>query len=214
MPKYISLGIHCCVPAAINDAGLCEYLYPFDWHYTPIQTSYSILKILFTDGIESAIEYMTSGHKCYTQSTYTEEFFLADFTTNIQINPTTGLALVHYKINEEFKETLRRRFTRLLADIKSENKIKFIYSDTPSPNYNYIIDRHEYGIDATPYLEKIYDLIYPHNSNIDITYFCWPQRERIHDTIRYCTFTTVGINGLGHRANLTDIIKKHLLTYK
>ena len=36
----------------------------------------------------------------------------------------------------------------------------------------------DYGIDATEYLLKIRDLLYPHNNNIKIIYFCWNERER------------------------------------
>jgi hypothetical protein len=213
MSKYIPLGLHCCVTFALEEAGLREYLYPFDSHWTPSQTTYSILKILLTSGVEAAIVYMVTEYKYYVQSEYTEEFYLVDYKTNIQINPATGLAIVHHTINEEFSAKLRRRLTRLLADIKSDKEIKFIYCDTTAPFYNYIIDGVEYGVDATPYLEKIYDLIYQHNPNIEIIYFCWPKRERISDKITYRKFTTVGINGLEARANLIDIIKKYLLTY-
>jgi len=213
MSKYIPLGIHCCATFALEAAGLREYLYPFDSHWTPSQTSYSILKILLTDGIETAIQYMVTDYKYYVQSVNTEEFFLVDYKTYNQNNPKTGLSIGHHIINEEFAAKLRRRFTRLLADIQSDKEIKFIYCDTTGPYYNYVIDGVEYGIDATPYLEKIYYLIYPHNPNIEIIYFCWPKRERIHDKITYRPFTVVANNGFECRERLTEFITNYLLIY-
>ena len=40
--------------------------YPFDWLWTPSKTTYNILNILLTNGINEAVEYMTTGYTYYT----------------------------------------------------------------------------------------------------------------------------------------------------
>lgn len=37
----------------------------------------------------------------------------------------------------------------------------------------------EYGVDATEYLLKIHELLYPINNKIKIVYFCWNERKEI-----------------------------------
>jgi hypothetical protein len=94
------------------------------------------------------------------------------------MNVNTGLGNTHFTINNDYKNKLRIRFERLLRDIKSNENILFIYADAANSYLNYHLDEIEYGVDATEYLLKIYDLIYPLNNNIKIVYFCWIEREK------------------------------------
>ena len=63
--KVIPLGLQCSVPEGIKRANMREYSYPFDWLWTPSKTTYNILNILINDGIENAVEYMTTGYTYY-----------------------------------------------------------------------------------------------------------------------------------------------------
>jgi hypothetical protein len=185
MSKYIPLGVHCAIPRALKEAGLSEYSYPFDWNWCPSKTTYAILKILLVEGVEEAITYMTTGYTYYNWSCINEEFTSTQEKTRYQINSQTGLGITNYIIDEEYIIKLRRRLIRLKTDINSETKIKFLYADTANPFHNYIVDGVEYGTQATPYLEKIYDLVYEYNQNIEVIYFCWPTRLQQSDKITH-----------------------------
>jgi len=104
------------------------------------------------------------------------------------MNKTTGLGINHFTINEEYKNKLRRRFGRFLNHINSNEKIIFIYTDAANPDMNYKLDDEVYGLDASEYLLKIYDLIYPINNNIKVVYFCWAERERKNTKIKYIPY--------------------------
>ena len=184
--KFIPLGLQCSVPDAIRAAGLCEYSYPFDWLWCPSKTAFDILNILMNndDGggaeggcIEKAIEYMTTEYTYY-EWLGNEHYKSVDYVTTCQINRITGLGNTHFTINDDYTNTLRRRLERLWRDIHSTESIVFLYSDSANPILNYHIDEVDYGLDATEYLLKIRDLLYPHNNNIKIIYFCWNERER------------------------------------
>jgi hypothetical protein len=128
---------------------------------------------------------MTHGYTYYTYLG-NDKFISSDVPTKYYINSETGLGVVHYIINDEYKDTLRRRLGRLLNDIKSNEHIMFIYADAANPEKNYSLDNVEYGLDATEYLLKIYDLIYPINNNIKIVYFGWTERKKENsDKIEY-----------------------------
>ena len=178
--KYIPIGLQCSVPDGLKKAGISQKTYPFDNLWTPSKTTYSILKILLEDGVEKAIEYMTTGYSYYKYMK-NESYESADIVTECQMNPETGLGITHYTINDEYKETLRRRLTRLLDDIKSDAFLLFIYGDAASPSLNYRIDNVVYGTDASEYLEKIYDLIHPLNHKLKILYFCWEERVKANN---------------------------------
>lgn len=185
MSKYIPLGVHCAIPRALKEAGLSEYSYPFDWNWCPSKTTYEILKILLTESVEAAIVYMTTNYTYYNWSSINEEFTSTQEKTRYQINSQTGLGITNYIIDEEYIIKLRRRLTRLETDIKSETKIKFLYADTANPFHNYVVDGIQYGTPATEYLEKIYDLVYEFNQNIEVIYFCWPNRIQQSDKITH-----------------------------
>jgi hypothetical protein len=178
--KVIPLGLQCSVPEGIKQANMREYSYPFDWLWTPSKTTYNILNILINDGIENAVEYMTTGYTYY-RWLGNEHYVSVDDITNCQMNVNTGLGNTHFTINNDYKNKLRIRFERLLCDIKSNENILFIYADAANSYVNYHLDEIEYGVDATEYLLKIYDLIYPLNNNIKIIYFCWIEREKQND---------------------------------
>ena len=188
--KFIPIGLQCSVHTAIKDANLREYAYPFDNLFSPSKTTYTILYILIHEGIEKAVEYMTNGYTYYTYLG-NEKFISSNVSTSSQMNAETGLGVTHYTINEEYKDTLRRRLGRLLNDIKSSEHITFIYADAASPDTNYYLDNVEYGLDATEHLLKIYDLIYPINNKIKIVYFCWTDRKKENngDKIEYVYYT-------------------------
>ena len=205
--KVIPLGLQCSVPEGIKRANLREYSYPFDWLWTPSKTSYNILNILINDGIEKALEYMTTGYTYY-RYLGNEHYTSVDNITESQMNKDTGLGNTHFTINDEYKNKLRIRLERLLRDIKSNEKILFIYADAANPYLNYHLDEIEYGVDATEYLLKIYELIYSLNNNIKLVYFCWTERKKENNVISYISYDCK--NTLDE---ITEIIKDYLTTF-
>jgi len=185
--KFISLGLQCYTPIGIDTAKLRNYSYPFDWFHCPSKTTYEILFILINDGINKAIEYMTTGYTYYNYINL-EGYISTTNVTKCQMNKETGLGVVHHIINDDFKDKLKRRFERFLTDILSLDNILFIYTDGLSFQLNYYLDYIEYGVDATFYLLKIYDLIYPLNKNIQMLYFCWHERKLENNIIKYIPF--------------------------
>ena len=184
--KYISLGLHCSVSIALQKLNLREYCYPFDWLWCPSKTSYEILDVLFKEGIDKAIEYMTTDYNYYNH-TGKNEFVPSSEPTVWYMNKRTGLGITHYEVDDEFKQKLRRRFERLLRDINSD-ELTFIYADACNPRDNYSLGFEYYGTDATDYLIKIYDLITRKNENIKILYFCWDERKKENNKITYISF--------------------------
>jgi hypothetical protein len=185
--KCIPLGLQCHVPHGIDKANLREYSYPFDYLWTPSKTTYTILHILINDGIEKAIEYMTTGYTYYTYLG-NENYESVNDITKSQMNKKTGLGITHFTINDDYRATLRRRLTKLLEDIKSNEKILFIYADAANPDLNYRLDNIIYGLDATEFLLEIYKLVSPLNKNIRIVYFCWNDRKKENNIIEYIPF--------------------------
>jgi hypothetical protein len=208
--KLIPLGLHCSVPHGIKLAGLRECSYPFDWLWTPSKTTYEILKILINDnGVENALDYMTTEYTYY-KCLKNEHHISVNYVTNCQMNKISGLGNVHFTINDEYKNKLKRRLERLLNDIKSNEQILFIYADASNPCLNYYLDEIEYGIDATEFLLKTYDLIYPLNNNIKILYYCWNERkgEEENEKITYVPF-----EHKNHWFDVSELIKNHLPTF-
>ncbi len=186
--KIVPLGLQCSVLEGIKQANMRECAYPFDWCFSPCKTTYDILKILIDDGVEKSFEYMTTGYTYYQLINGTERHLSVDFVTNCQMNKKTGLGIVHYTVDDNYKIKLKRRLERLLKDIKSNENILFIYADAANPRRNYYLDEIEYGTDATEYLLKIHDLIYPFNNNIKILYFCWNERKKVNEKIEYISY--------------------------
>ena len=148
---------------------------------------------------------MTTGYTYYNYLGNERYISVSNITEN-QINSITGLGNTHFTINEEYINKLRRRLERLVRDIKSKEEILFIYADAASPEQNYYLDEIEYGLDATEYLIKIYDLLYPINNNIKIIYFCWEERKRDNTCkIDYISFEFKNI-----WVAVSDIIKDYL----
>lgn len=185
--KVIPLGLQCSVPEAIKQSNLREYSYPFDWLWTPSETTYNILSILINDSPEKASEYMTTGYTYY-RYLGNEHYTSVPEITESQMNKITGLGITHFTINDEYKDKLKIRLERLLRDIKSGEDLLFIYADAASHERNYYLDEVEYGVDATDFLLKIYELIYPLNNNIRIIYFCWNERKKENDKIEYVSY--------------------------
>jgi hypothetical protein len=133
---------------------------------------------------------MTTGYiYCdYTNISGIEHYTSTPEITTSQINKDTGLGITHFTINAEYKNKLKIRLERLLNDIKSLEKLIFIYADAANPNFSYQIDYINYGPAATEYLLKIYSLIYPINNNIKILYFCWNERKCENNVIVYIPF--------------------------
>jgi hypothetical protein len=148
---------------------------------------------------------MTTGFTYYKYMN-NEHYISINELSECQMNKNTGLGITHFTINDEYKITLKRRLKRLLLDIKSLENITFIYADAANPYLNYHLDEIKYGTDATEYLLKIYDLIYPINKNIQIIYFCWNERLSDNNIIKYIPFD--------YKKNwfeVTAIKKKYLL---
>jgi hypothetical protein len=203
--KVIPLGLQCSVPEGIKRANLREYSYPFDWLWTPSKTTYNILNILVNDGVEKALEYMTTEYSYY-KYLGNEHYISVDYVTESQINSITGLGNTHFTINDEYKNKLRIRLERLLRDISSTENILFVYADAANSYLNYYIDDIEYGIDATEYLLKIYELIYPLNNNIKIAYFCWNERKGENKQIEYISY-----DFKNSWYQVSEIIKEYLI---
>lgn len=185
--KFIPLGLQCSAPDGIAKANAREHSYPFDWLWTPSKAAYAILSLLVSDGIDAAVEYMTTGYSYY-RYLGCERYLSVDCTSECQMNSASGLGCTHFTINDEFKTKLKRRFERLLRDITSGDRVVFIYADAASPDMNYHLDDVEYGLDATEHLLKIYDLIRPLNSRIEVLYFCWNERKGASGVIEYVPF--------------------------
>ena len=167
--KFIPLGLQCSVPEGIKRANLREYSYPFDWLWTPSKTTYNILNILLNDGIDKTIDYMTQNYE-YFLYLNNERFKITDRITKCQMNTETGVGITHFTIDNDYKEKLRKRLQKLLFEINNGYNIVFIYADAFSRFK--LSFKKEYGLDATEYLLKIYDLIITINKNIEILYFC------------------------------------------
>jgi hypothetical protein len=208
--KVIPLGLQCSVPEGIKRANLREYSYPFDWLWTPSKTTYNIIRILIQEGVEKAVEFMTTGYSYYTYLG-NEHYISANCITDCQMNPGTGFGNTHFTINHQYIEKLRIRFERFLRDIKSDEKIIFIYADAANPDLNYHLDDVEYGVEATEYLLKIHDLIHPlhPNGNIEMVYFCWKERQKEHENIEYIAY-----DYKSDWFQVSDIIKEYLLKKK
>ena len=181
---FISLGTHCTIADGIKAAGKRIESYPFDWVWCPAKTTFNILNILINSSSLDACNYMTTGYKYYVYDK-PEYFRSVDYITKDQMNSTTGLGIVHDTINDEYKIKLVRRLERLLSRIQSGNKIIFIYADATNKDYNYHLDGINYGLDATEYLSKIHDLLFPLNNNIEIVYFSWKEHITINNKIKY-----------------------------
>ena len=204
--KFIPIGLQCSVPEGIKRANLREYSYPFDWLWTPSKTVYHILEILLNEGIDAAIIYMTTGYTYYVDQS-NEHYKSVHHVTNCQMNTVSGLGVSHFTM-EELKGKLRTRFERFLKDIRDESNVMLIYADAANPYFNYHLDEVKYGLDATEYLVKIYDLLYPINNKIRITYFCWHDRVR-NEKIEYIPF-----DYKPHWKELSDVIKMYVLDVK
>ena len=185
--KVIPLGLQCSVPEGIKRANMRECSYPFDWLWTPSKTAYSVLNLLINSGVEPAVEYMTTGYTYY-KYLGKERYESTNSPTESQMNTESGLGITHFIVNDEYKDTLTRRLTRLLRDIMSGDKLLFMYADATNPWLNYYLDDVEYGVDATEYLLKIHELLYPLNNDIRIVYFCWTERQRENGNIEYVPF--------------------------
>ena len=205
--KVIPLGLQCSVPEGIKLANMREYSYPFDWLWTPSKTTYNILNILINDGIEKACEYMTTGYTYYNYLG-NEHYISVDNITESQMNKNSGLGITHFTINNDYKNKLKIRLERLLQDIKSDENILFVYADAANSYLNYYLDDIEYGVDATEYLLKIYELIYPLNNNINIVYFCWNERKKENYIIEYISYDFKNYWG-----EVAELIKTYLINF-
>ena len=206
--KIIPIGLQCTVPEAIKRANMREYSYPLDWLWSPSKTTYHLFSILIKESLEKAIDYMTTGYSYYKYMN-NEHYESVDHNTESQMNKNTGLGITHYTINEEFKGKLKRRLERLLMDINSGEDLLLIYADSANPYLNYHLDDMEFGVDATEYLLKIHELLFPLNNKIHIVYFCWNERKRPNSHIEYISY-----DFKENWVELSEIIKEYLLSLK
>jgi hypothetical protein len=187
--NYIPIGLHLSVPEGLIRANLKTKSFPFDWLYSPSDTTFNILNTLITDGSSNALHYMKTG---YTYFDYLgKETYVSvegDYKTQNQMNKTTGLGNSYLPFDIEYETTLQNLLQELLDIIHSNEDITFIYSDCESPDSNYLLDGIDYGVDATEYLSKIHELIHPINNNIHILYFCWKERVGTNPNILYIPF--------------------------
>jgi hypoxanthine phosphoribosyltransferase len=95
-----------------------------------------------------------------------------------------------------------------LRDIKSLENILFVYADSANNYLNYHLDEIEYGVNATEYLLKIYELIYPINNNIKIVYFCWNERKDENNIIEYIPY-----DYKEHWDEVSELIKTYLINF-
>ena len=204
--KVIPLGLQCSVPEGIKRANLREYSYPFDWLWCPSKTAYNILSILINEGVEKALEYMTIGYTYY-KYLGNEHYISVDNITENQMNVDSGLGNTHFTINDDYKSKLKIRLERLLRDIQSNENLLFVYADGANSYLNYHLDEIEYGLDATEYLLKIHELIYPINNNINIVYFCWNKRKRENNIIKYIPY-----DFKNNWSEVSELIKTYLIT--
>lgn len=206
--KVIPLGLQCSVPEGIKRAKMREYSYPFDWLWSPSKTTYTILSIVLRDGIDHAVEYMTTGYSYY-KFLGNEHYRSVAHVTESQMNKESGLGITHFTINNEYKAKLRIRLERFLRDVRSGEQIVFVYADAANAYLNYHLDDIVYGVDATEYLLRIHELMYPLNPNIQIVYFCWQQRRRENGIIEYVPY-----DFKKHWYDVSDVIKTYLIALK
>lgn len=204
--KIVPVGLQCTVPGALKRAGMRDCSYPFDWLWMPGKTSYEILAKLLNEGVESAVDYMTTGWT-YCDYDGKERYTRTDRTTECQMNMVTGLGVTHFTIDEDFKSKLRRRFARLLTALHSDEDLLFVYADATSPALNYHLDGVEHGLDATEWLLKIHDLVSPLHPNTKMLYFCWLERARPDDArLRYVPFAPKA-----HIMEVDELIMRYFL---
>jgi hypothetical protein len=184
---FIPIGTQCHVADSLKRAGLRVSSYPFDYIFSPSKSTYNIFYILINVGVDAAIEYMTTGYSYY-KAIGNEHFVETDEITTVLLNKNTGVGIVHDDINDEYKAKLKRRFTRLLTLILTNEQLCLCYADSNGRDYVYRIDGEDYTLDATDDLLALHDLLYHHNPNIDIYYFAWPERKRDNDIIKYVDF--------------------------
>ena len=204
--KIIPLGLQCSVPEGIKRAGLREYSYAFDWLWTPSKTTYMILNILINEGVEKALDFMTTGYSYYIYNGNEHYSYIGNKCTNLpiyQMNSNSGLGITHYDVEVD-KDKFKRRLERLYQDIKTE-ELLLIYADAANPYSNYHLDDIEYGLDATEDLIKIHELIYQHNPKVKIVYFCWNKRIGNSELIEYIPYD---FKNTWHE--VSDIIKNYL----
>ena len=154
---------------------------------------------------------MTSGYTYY-KYLGNEHYISVNNITESQMNKHTGLGNTHFIINDEYKSKLKIRLERLIRDIKSNNNILFIYADAANPYLNYYLDDIEYGVNATEYLLKIYDLIYSLNNNIKIVYFCWKERHNNNNNNNKIEY--ISYDYKNNWIEVSEIIKNYLINKK
>ena len=178
----------------------------------PCKNTFNILNILINNSPTDACQYMTTGYGYYIYEK-PEYFKSVNYITKDQMNPTTGLGITHYIINDEYRDKLKRRLERLLERIKSGDKIVFIYADATNKNFNYHLDDINFGVDATEHLTKIYDLLYLLNNNIEILYFSWKEHIHINDKLKYIEHTQDIVNDKNGNCIREKISKYILMNY-
>ena len=137
--------------------------------------------------LKKALQYMTTRYTYYKYRG-NEHYISVDNITECQMNKNSELGNTHFTINNEYKSKLKISLERLLRDIISLENILFVYADAANDYLNYHLDEIEYGVNATEYLLKIYELIYPINNNIKIVYFCWNERKDENNIIEYIPY--------------------------
>ncbi len=203
--KFIPIGLQCSVPEGLKNAGLRTCSYALDWLWSPSKTSLSILSLLFTDGINATVDYMTTNYKYYIYLG-NEHYIPSDKITESQMNSNTGLGITHFTINDEYKIKLAERLERIRTDILSNETITLIYADAANPQLNYHINDICYGLPATDDLIQLYELLYKYNKNINILYFCWNEHVENNSILTYISY-----DYQPHWIDVANIITKYMI---
>ena len=101
---YVPIGLQCSVPDALKSLGARTIAYPFDWLWSPAATTLEIMRILLSDGIDAAIQHMTSGY-VYCHYLGPERYVTANagIATECFMNPRTGLGVTHDAMDDAFR---------------------------------------------------------------------------------------------------------------
>ena len=118
--NIISLGDHCCIPEILNDLGLRNKSYPFDWianksliYDTNLVYNFSLVKELMTTCDVSAIVKKLVGNVFSPES-------------KTRVNIENGIWFPHdhdNNSNGEIIEKYERRFARMMTDIREKPTI-------------------------------------------------------------------------------------------
>ena len=117
--NIISLGDHCAIPIILNDLGLRTKSYPFDWiayrtliYNTNLFYNFNLVKELMLNSDVSAIVAKLVGN-----------VFSSKYKTRVNNENGIWFPHDHEKTSTEIIEKYKRRFTRMMTDIREKPTI-------------------------------------------------------------------------------------------